>query len=327
MCRYYFSLFCLVFSVLGLANAQGSEKRERGFYSERERGFFWYEMEEEETPPEPKNEPIASEKSPEKEPEKALSVEHLRKVLPKLRDAAINNPTDEKAMLRYYVAQRIMLDKATQFADQTRLLYMKHPSLSENKLMPVQSAALQLKRREARENTEKVIAELANKASLFYFYTASCQYCVKFGPLIKQLMDNTGLSVMPVSLDGLPPSGGFEYFRLVSEMPKALINKFDLSSTPTVYMIDNNSLEMTMITNEYASLSQLSEKIIMLAHEKKWISREQMMSTREAKREDFIKTHTPDREQSDLSNDAYLDALIEDAFNLGNTEQAKEQQP
>lgn len=316
-----------IFLILCMFSCCAFASKERGFYSDRERGFYYYETEEE------KKKRLEAEKAKKEAAKKtkedkktesvpAFSVSHIRKSLPKLRDAAIDNPDDEQALLRYTVLKRAMNDKATRFADSYRDIYLKYPALSETKLMPIQAGALMMKRESASKNLDKVLSKIAKKASIFYFYKDSCIYCKKFGPLLKKLIDNTNFSVLPISLDGLPPTGGLPPFRLVSEMPRALINKFNVTSTPSVFLIDNQTYEFLMITDEFVALSELKERIIRLSFNKKWISKDEFNSTREAKREDFLKANN--FQEKSVSPDEALDLFIEDVFGVSAKEQTND---
>ena len=305
------------FLILCVFSCFASANKEKGFYSDRERGFYYYETEEEKKKrlEKEKRERVQKSKKEKKtEFVPAFSVSHIRSSLPKLRDAAIDNPDDEQALLRYTVLKRAMNDKATTFADSYRDIYLKYPALSETKLMPIQAGALMMKRESASKNLDKILTKIAKKSSIFYFYKDSCIYCKKFGPLLKNLIDNTNFSVLPISLDGLPPTGNLPPFRLVSEMPRNLIEKFNVTSTPSVFLIDNKTYEFLMITDEFVALSELKERIIRLSFNKEWISKDEFNSTREAKRQDFLKANN--FEEKLVSPDEALDLFIEDVFGV-----------
>ena len=128
------------------------------FLDGKEEGWFWKK-----TPPEPPEEmepeptvaktdkaedqdkqmpvpepsvTVAVEEGPE-----AFTVAWYRENVQKLRDRAIDDPTQENVRA-YYLAQRIMLDKASRFTDMARLVTSTDPLIDESSRRSRQPSAL-----------------------------------------------------------------------------------------------------------------------------------------------------------------------------------------
>lgn len=304
-------------------HSQTIQKKE--FYSDRERGFFWHE-----TKPKPEIEkkeeapklPASAPSNPIKKEVKPFGVDHIRESIPRLRDAAIENPSDVN-LLKYYVMTRQMNDKATEFADATRMIFLKYPQLSETKLMPTQVAALTMRRRETSLAVDNIIRGIGGRASVFYFYKDSCIYCRKFGPLLSMLRSSTGIGVLPISLDGLPPTGNLPPFRLANELPPAFLDQLNITSTPTTFLIDHQSNEFMLIADEFVALSTVKERILLLAYDKKWIDKAAYEKTRNVLRQSFIKEQQLNLADGTSDPDEALDEFVSHVFGVNSVKTTK----
>lgn len=181
----------------------------QSFYSEKERGWFWYEdpPPEPEPTPEPKPEPPAptpekpAAPPPEELPPQGSSA-WIRIMLPKLRDAAIDNPTDEN-VAAYYYAQRLMLDKADIFSRRTMEVIRNDPFLDEDMRYPASNAASGEIATMAARRRDELMARIADKAALLFFYNgANCTLCAQAISAINGLEYKYKLKVIPISMDG-----------------------------------------------------------------------------------------------------------------------------
>lgn len=210
--------------------AAGSES----FYKGKAEGWFWYmdpkeeEVEEKkDQPPPPPPPPAPEEEPPQDEPAKPagpaiFSVKWLRENLDTYRDIAIDNPTPENVS-RYYYMQRMMLDKASKFSEMSSAVIMKDPFLDEDSRRPVATYAANAMNKIAADNRDKVLKELSQKVGLFYFFKSDCALCVEQAGVLQSLNHSTGISVIPVSLDGENlPNGGFAEYRVDSGQAEKL---------------------------------------------------------------------------------------------------------
>ncbi|WP_165678385.1 conjugal transfer protein TraF [Metapseudomonas otitidis] len=200
--------------------AAGSET----FYKGKAEGWFWYkdpkdeEKEEEIKPPPPPPPPPAEKEEPAATAQPELpaifSVKWLRENLDTYRDIAIDNPT-EKNVARYYYMQRMMMDKASTFSEMSSKVIMKDPFLDEDSRRPVATYAANAMNKMAADSRDKVLKDLSQKIGLFYFFKSDCGLCIEQADVLQSLNHATGISVIPVSMDGENlPNGGFAEYRV-----------------------------------------------------------------------------------------------------------------
>lgn len=301
--------------LLSFASALAEEGKKRSFYDDSQRGWYWHEK-----PPVVEeaieNAPTPTEPSESGENEKYIpfSVEHIRQSLPLLRDAAINDPSNEEAMLSWAVMQRVMLDRSSEFAFRNRNLFLKFPELSEERLMKTSGAALIMREDEVKANRKALFKELAKRVSVFYFYRADCPWCQKQGSLVSMFRDQTTVDVLPVSFDGGGPTGDFNYFRLANELDESFLRDLGITQVPATYMVMNDGSEITQLSDGFATLEALKERFILLSEEKGLIDQEDLNKVTRAKRIDFLEGEMNLEETDDP--DEVLRQVIRDRFGL-----------
>ncbi|SEJ70506.1 TraF-like protein, partial [Azotobacter beijerinckii] len=193
------------------------------FYQDKERGWFWYEE-----PPEPLPEPAPStDPAPEKTeppPTEATpappagpapgSVAWIREVLPKLREAAIDEPSDENIQA-YYYAQRLMMDKSERFSRRSMEVIRNDPFLDEDLRYPASNAASDALASAAGRQKETLLKRVAGNAGIVFFFKGEqCPLCEQAVTALAALEHRYGFTVIPVSLDGKPlPSGAYPTYQ------------------------------------------------------------------------------------------------------------------
>jgi len=182
-----------------------------GFYGSKEEGWFWYkdprEAKEKMPPPPAIQAPPVSQppqqaaQSTDADKVPIFSVKWLRENMDKLRDAAIEDPSDDNVRA-YYYAQRVMLDKADKFASASKRVVYADPLLDENNRFPFANAAkVQILR--LRDVAKKEgLKYLAEKAGIWFFYDSKCNYCLMQVSVLQHLAADYGFVVKAISLDG-----------------------------------------------------------------------------------------------------------------------------
>lgn len=190
------------------------------FYIDKERGWFWYEEPEPEPevvePLEP--EVVVNSASEEADPEVAEtpaavpgpppgSVAWIRESLPKLRDRAIEDPTDENVQA-YYYTQRVMMDMSERFARRANEVIGGDPFLDEDLRSPASNAASNEIAEQAARTRDSLLARLSEEvAVLFFFEGKNCRMCASTITSLATLSHQYGFTIMPISVDGFPLAG------------------------------------------------------------------------------------------------------------------------
>jgi conjugal transfer pilus assembly protein TraF len=269
----------LLFPYLLLAPhlARGSDSipaPEPPFFLDKERGWFWREVEPEskspekpkpaeeakaQSPPIPQSEPAKPKPSP-------LSTEWFRKNLQHYRDKAIDDPTPENVAAYYYL-QRVMMDKAQRFTDVARHVVMSDPLLDENTRRPIATFAVNEANHLAGLASEQALTTIAQKAGILFFFRSDCRYCHIQAPLLALLEKRFGFKVYAVSLDGKPMPGGL-YADFHTDQGQAHL--LGVVSTPALFLMKPPS-DLVPLSQGVLSLDDLSGRIILAAKESGWI--------------------------------------------------------
>lgn len=215
----FFCIICL--SSVAAATNLHAERKDR-FFTDQERGWFFYEpVPEEPEEPEPQKlpPPIQQAAAPVPEPNVTQqpapspqqpppgSAEWLRQAIPQALDVATDNPTYGN-VARYFLLQKEALDKSEKFADMASLVTTGHPQLDESRRRPHADKFAKLKEREATDATKGVLQDLFKTTALVLFLDSSCSGCALMANNLTRLEKTHGLVWRVVSLDGtvLPPN-------------------------------------------------------------------------------------------------------------------------
>jgi len=256
------------------------------FYQDKERGWFWYEEPEPEPEPEkepeppppaaatpPAPEPAAAPAEPELPP--TGSVAWIKIMLPKLKEAAIDNPTDEN-IEAYYFAQRLMLDKSERFSRRSMDVIRNQPLLDEDLRYPASNAASDALATAAGHQKEALMKMVAKSSALMLFYKGDdCALCEQAVSALSALEFKYGFTIMPVSLDGNPlPGGKYQSF----QYDTGLADSLGIFMTPAIAMVVPPN-EVKVISYSTISMETAVPRILGVARDSGLITEEEFAST------------------------------------------------
>jgi conjugal transfer pilus assembly protein TraF len=166
--------------------------------------------------------------------------------------------------------------KSSRFAAATQRAVKLDPFLDEVTQRPTATFAANLTNRQAGDNRDDVLERIATTAGVLFFFRSDGPYCEAQAPLLKLLEARYGFSVLPVSIDGAPLSGGaFPDFRQDRGQAQAL----GVVSTPALFLARPPDAMMPLSLG-LLSLAQLQERIVVVAVEAGWISEHEYARTR-----------------------------------------------
>lgn len=273
--------FLIVFGAIlgghGAAQAQSSRSTitkqkastQDGRYGQRDEGWFFYK-----DPPAPPKDPDQKPKDP-KSPgappeKKVLSAEWIRDNLPKYRYIAIDNPTKDNVEM-YLLLQKLAMDKSEQFALAHRQYASQNPGIDETIQNPTSTISRQSMSDVQEKNQNEVTQKLSKHVGLFYFFRSDCQYCHQQNPMIEVLARMTGMSVTPISLDGMPSQDG----RLPNWRPDNGQGEYlGVTKTPTMFMVEPGG-KVVLLSVGVRSVPELRNRMIEIAKDEKWIGQEE----------------------------------------------------
>jgi conjugal transfer pilus assembly protein TraF len=282
-------LLCFSYLLLAPHLARGSDfvpTPEPPFFIDKERGWFWREIEpqprkqanskptpESKSPP-PDSRLFTSTKSAKPEPA-PLTAEWFRKNLERYRDKAIDDPSPENVAAYYYL-QRVMMDKAQRFTDVARHVVMSDPLLDENQRRPIATFAANEANHQAGLASEQALGLIARQAGILFFFRSDCPYCHIQAPLLSLLEMRFGFKVYAVSLDGKPMPGGlYADFHI----DRGQAHLLGVVSTPALFLMKPPA-EIVQLSQGTLSLDDLSGRILLAAKDSGWIDEATFEATR-----------------------------------------------
>jgi conjugal transfer pilus assembly protein TraF len=240
-----------------LANADEVGERREAYWSDRERGWFWYREPPLERKPKPKAKPPVAAPAAPARPAALLEFEALQKRVEELRNVAIMRPTEHN--IRSYLAvQAEVIDKASTFADVAQRVIWANPEFDYTVTgRPVNAKALEVFDRAQIDARENIAKALANDHALFFFFRSDCPYCHQFAPLLKAFEARFGLTVVPISVDGGPLLPVFTNPKIDNGIARSL----DVRQVPALFLVEPRAGRIVPIGYGVLSESELLERL------------------------------------------------------------------
>ena len=173
-----------------VSSAQDAAPR---YWSDRWRGWHFYEDPAPEEPPRPVLLNKDASARPARAPE-LLEFERLQKTLEDTRNIAIMRPT-EANVRRYMELEAQVVARASTFADVAQRVAWATPELDPTlQGRPVNAKALEVFEQTELVDRSRSIAELGKDHVLFFFYRSDCPYCHAFAPTLAAFQARHGLA-------------------------------------------------------------------------------------------------------------------------------------
>lgn len=277
------------------------------FYDERNRGFFAYE----DLPSEIKKkiedlEKKVAELTAKKEAEtpKPFSAKWFNVNLSTYRNKAIDNPT-EKNVLTIKLMEKVMRQKAMNFATQNALVSVKYPVF--NATTPTGNNT-SLKDQYYKNRARDILFEDLAKSKVFwFFYSSNCPQCDYQAATLNGVAQSMGWNVLAISMDGKPLDNGL-FPNFVNNNGHA--QKLGLMALPATYVMDPKTLDISNVSQNAIARPELINRTMLMAKDMKWISEDDFDMTTKVNQKNRLSTE--DINKIDFSNpDQLNDHLIE----------------
>ena len=242
-----------------LNSASPGEEGAQQYWSDRERGWFWYQ-----SPPSEQGQKsktihpaaVTQHVEPARSPE-LLEFDALQKRVEELRNIAIIRPT-ESNIRNYLGAQAEVIDKASLFADVAQRVIWANPEFDYTVTgRPVNAKALEVFDRAQINARESVAMALAKDHALFFFFRSDCPYCHQFGPYLREFEAKFGLTVVPISVDGGPLLPAYPNPKIDNGIARAL----DVREVPALFLVEPRGGKIVPIGYGVLSESELLERL------------------------------------------------------------------
>ncbi len=233
------------------------------YFTDRERGWFWYEKltQEEKEELRKKLESEQPKPSPQAKPPKTkpLSQKWFRENFEKYQDAAMNNPYDKEAMRTYLYLEKFMRDRAMAFGMERQKAVMAEPFLDSTSTRPIANFGMKTMNIQATENKKALLGELGKQSGLYYFYRGDDSFSKQQADLIALLAEQFGFTILPISMDGTPPP---EILGSEFEVNKHQAEVLNIQVLPATYLFNPNNGVIELVSQGMHSLTDLQDRIL-----------------------------------------------------------------
>lgn len=197
-----------------------------------------------------------------------LSAQWLRENMDHYRDLAIDAPTRQNVALYAYL-QRLSMDKAQRFANMMTVVSTTNPALDENSRSPISAYQRAAAERVMNVERDQLLAKLSETIGVWYFFRSDCPYCAKQDPVLHRLAGDTGLTILPISIDGRPlMSGAFPEFVMNAGQAEAM----QVRVTPTLVLANPTTGETVKIAEGLKTRSEIEDRLLSTAKDRGWIT-------------------------------------------------------
>lgn len=268
---FYFKWAACLLMMSQLAGAGDSP----GYYGNKGEGWFWYQDPKEAARmhPVPVAPPAVTPQPP------VFSTAWMRANMDKLRDQAIDQPTDAKgnpssAVIAYMYLQRVAMDKAQNFANAAERAVQADPLLDENNRVPFGTAAAGLFNRTLDQDKKAALNTLARQTGLWFFFDSRCTFCSAQYEVLQRFTRKHPFRVRYISLDQKPLPG-----MTVWSPDRGQAKLLQLKITPTLVLIRPPN-HFYVISQGLSSEETMARKMLLVADSQKLLPPEQLKAAR-----------------------------------------------
>ena len=237
-------------------------------------GYFWYKdrpaakpkpKSKEEPKPEavPAPKPYEKQEAPKTEKKAEFgSATWIRDKQKELLELAISNPTEENVRAYLYV-NRLMLDKADEFARMSKKVTDADPMLSESVRVPISALSRQQVLWQIDQAKEGIIKDLSRKAGIWMFFDSSCAFCQSQYQVTKMLEKKYNMQVRYISTDG-GVINGMKPAQIRYDRGGQRARSMGIQLTPATILVAPPD-RVAVVAHGAMSMSELEQKIVTAA--------------------------------------------------------------
>jgi conjugal transfer pilus assembly protein TraF len=241
-------LLLIVFVLLSNANVLANDS----YFTDHAKGWHWYD--------DPKTEQDDEENT---QSDPIVQMNAIRATINRAKDKMVLNPTKENVK-NYISIQNQLSDNASHVSQTWREVLLENPELDFSLVHPTNNDAKQVENDLITQQENDAIHELAKKSGLFFFYRSTCPYCVKFAPILKDFAEKFGITIVPITTDGISLP---EFPNSYSDKGQAV--KFDVKVEPALFVVNPYTHQAVPVSYGLTSVADLKKRILDIAKHQK----------------------------------------------------------
>jgi conjugal transfer pilus assembly protein TraF len=218
------------------------------YYADHAVGWHWYD--------DPKESKIVKKPNiPKDSKDPNVIVANARQKITTALNKVIAEPTIEN-LERYLALQEALGDRAEKIANLWEQVLLQNPQLNYSLSHPTNNVALQVYHEEESKKKEVSMRIFANQTGLFFFYRSTCSYCQRFAPILKSFALRNGITIIPITLDGVS----------LPEFPNSKIDsgqaaQFHIKTTPALFAVNPHTQKAYPVAYGLTSETELRDNI------------------------------------------------------------------
>jgi len=235
-------LFCLIVSLPIFAD-------DMPFFQKHATGWHWYD--------DPVDEENITAENTISDPTKQMNA--VRATIQRALNKAVIEPTRDNVKA-YINLQNQLMAQSGKFADAWKEILVENPSLDYSLIHPTNNIARQVESDQENLKEENAIHTLAKESGLFFFYHSTCPYCQRFAPIVKSFAERYGVTVIPITTDGVS----------LPEFPNSFIDQgqketFHVTVEPSLFAVNPYSHQAYPVSYGLISEADLKKRILDIA--------------------------------------------------------------
>lgn len=217
------------------------------FYNNAKRGWFWFES---------KKLEILKENNITKNYTTALDeLNAFQAELEEKKAAMIMRPSLENSY-KYLEHQNFLFTKAAIVGENWQEALLRYPELNIVKDIPISQQGAQINREIEEKDKKQILYYNNKKFKLLFFYSGACEYCYYFADVLDYFSKTYGYKVASVTIDGK----SIKKFPAVTN--KALIQKFNITFTPSLFLYSDETNKAIPISYGFLSIDLLERNVL-----------------------------------------------------------------
>jgi conjugal transfer pilus assembly protein TraF len=187
-------ILIMAFAVAVYAAEPFKANTKKDFWTDRERGWYWYEQQ-------PVEDELKEDNKTSKRPFQKPSVDweavwtmhpnDFSDLIDDVKHYAIMYPTQENVK-DYLQMQSIALDRSKMFMNAATMVSQTNPDLSRESTFPVSTVGQNELHRQRQANTDSILQHNRDYYALLYFYSPTCSACTRQTPILEMFEQETG---------------------------------------------------------------------------------------------------------------------------------------
>lgn len=126
---------------------------------------------------------------------------NFQKQLDEVKARAVLEPTEQN-LKEYMILQMQTMNQASLFSDVWRRMVWVSPDLDYTQKRPTSNLGKEVWASDRENRTLDTLKNINKRYGIFFIYSTTCQYCIKYSQILKDLQQTYRIEIKGISIDG-----------------------------------------------------------------------------------------------------------------------------